>query len=208
MNKALLFALFIIVSTCGKAQEISIDKEFENITEVKVNVVFSDIEIDAVDENTVKVNGYINYSNTKHKYEIKAYKKGTTLIVEVEHPRKLRGNASGQFHITMPALTDVDVNTVSGDISLNGVGQKFVRLNTVSGKIKAENIGSDIKANSISGDIEVMEAKGNLNLNSISGDQTISDVDGNFNGTSISGDFNISNLKGNRKISTISGSVR
>ncbi|MCU4165150.1 DUF4097 family beta strand repeat-containing protein [Carboxylicivirga caseinilyticus] len=208
MQKYLFITLLLSFSTLINAQEVTINESFENVTNVEVNTVFSDIEIVAIEGEAVTVDGYVRYSNPNQEYEIKAYKKGTTLYVTVEHPKRSKGNASGKFNIKMPAMTDVNINTVSAYVMVQGVGQKFVKINTVSGDILAEKIGSDMKGNTVSGDIEVKDLKGNLKLNTISGDMSISDVDGNFNGTSISGDFHIVNLKGDRSISTISGSIR
>jgi len=208
MQKYLFILVLLSASVFSYAQEVTINESFENITTVEINTVFSDIEIYASEGNKVTVDGYVHYSNANQKYEIKAVKKGTTLYVSVEHPKRSKGNASGKFTLHMPAMTDIDLNTVSGNVIIEGVGQKFVKFNTVSGDIMAEKIGSNLKGNTVSGDIEVKDIKGNLKLSSISGDMSITDVDGNFDGSSISGDFRIINLKGNRNISTISGSVR
>ncbi|MBS2097740.1 DUF4097 family beta strand repeat-containing protein [Carboxylicivirga linearis] len=208
MQKFLFILILLSVGRYTSAQEVTINESFENITTVEINTIFSDIEIYESEGNKVTVDGYVRYSNSNQEYEIKAIKKGTTLYVSVEHPKRSKGNASGKFKLTMPAMTDVSLNTVSGNVIIQGVGQKFVKFNTVSGDVLAEKIGSNLKGNTVSGDIEVKDIKGNLKLSSISGDQSISDVDGNFDGSSISGDFRINNLKGNRNISTISGSVR
>nr|WP_321452228.1 DUF4097 family beta strand repeat-containing protein [uncultured Carboxylicivirga sp.] len=208
MQKVLLFALLMIIATLGKAQEVTINQSFDNVTDVVINTISSDIDITSTSGNSVQVEGYIRYSQAKEQYEIEAYMKGTTLYVSVKYPKRSRGNVSGKFNLTMPSMTDVDINTVSGNVVIKGIGQKMVKVNTVSGDLYAEKIGSDMKGSTVSGDIEITDIKGNLKLSSVSGDQSITDVDGNFNGSSISGDFRITNLKGNKNISTISGSVR
>lgn len=208
MKKYFLFVLLVALPVITSAQEVKVNESFENITEIDINLIFSDVEVEAVSGNTVSVEGLLEWSHSKDEYEIIVQKKGTTLVVEVDHPRNSRGKASGKFHIKAPTLTDVKINTVSGNMRIVGVGQRLVKFNTVSGDIVAEKIGSDLKGNTVSGDVMASHIKGHINLSTISGDQTISDVDGNFKGSSISGDFKISNLKGNREISTISGSVR
>jgi len=204
----LAICLCFVVFVNAQNKSVSIDKTFEDITEVEVNVIFSDVTIKAVEGNTVSVKGSIEWERAKDIYEIKTHQSGTTLIIEVDHPRNVKGNASGEFYITMPRMTDADINNVSGDIEVNGIGQRKVKCNTVSGNITAENIGSDVSANSVSGDIILSKIKGNAKSNTVSGDHSLSDIDGNLKGGSVSGDFKITNLKGNKEISTISGSVR
>ena len=204
----LIALLCIIALVSAQNKNVSIDKTFENITDVKVNVIFSDVVVKAAEGNTVSVKGSIQWERTKNNYEIKTRQSGTILIVEVVHPRNTKGNASGEFYITMPAMTDVDISSISGDIMVDGVGQRKVKCNAVSGDITAQQIGSDVYAGSVSGDIRLSNIKGNAKANTVSGDLTLSNIDGNFKGSSVSGDFNVTNLKGTREISTVSGSVR
>ncbi|WP_212188763.1 DUF4097 family beta strand repeat-containing protein [Carboxylicivirga sediminis] len=211
MMKQLTILIGLLICTLvafGQTKKVEVDKTFDNITDVEVNVVFSDVVVEAADGNTVHVTGSLTWDRDKDEYEIVTRQSGTTLYVEVKHPRNSRGSAEGQFYITMPAMTDVDVNSVSGDIKVSGVGQRKVKCNTVSGDIVAEKIGSDISANTVSGDIALNGVKGNAKSNTVSGDAELSDIDGNLKGNSVSGDFRITNLKGNREISTLSGSVR
>jgi len=210
MKKILTFIGIICICATLHSQnrKVEVDKTFENITEVEVNVVFSEVVIESTSGNEVRVQGSINWEREKDDYEIVTRKSGTTLIVEVEHPRNSRGSASGKFHITMPTMTDADVNSVSGDIEITGIGQRKVKCNNVSGDITANKIGSDISANTVSGDITLNDIKGNAKSNTVSGDAELSNIDGNLKGNSVSGDFRIINLKGNREINTLSGSIR
>ncbi len=205
----ILISLTILsVFACAQSKKVEVDKTFENITNVEVNVVFSDVVVEAAEGNTVHVTGSLSWTRERDEYEIVTRQSGTTLYVEVKHPRNSRGGANGQFHITMPAMTDVDVNSVSGDIKVSGVGQRKVKCNNVSGDIIAQKIGSDLSANTVSGDISMNGVKGNAKSNTVSGDAELANIDGNLKGNSVSGDFRITNLKGNREISTLSGSVR
>ncbi len=210
MKQFTILIALIALSFGLQAQDrkVEVDKTFDNITNVEVNVVFSDVTVEVAEGNTVHVTGSLTWDREKDEYEITTRQSGTTLIVEVKHPRNSKGSASGSFHITMPAMTDADINTVSGDIQVSGVGQRIVKCNTVSGDILAQKIGSDLSTNTVSGDITMKGVKGNAKSNTVSGDAELSDIDGNLKGNSVSGDFRITNLKGNREINTLSGSVR
>ncbi|MBK3516363.1 DUF4097 family beta strand repeat-containing protein [Carboxylicivirga marina] len=208
--KKLLILIGLVGFTLTFAQDrkVEVDKKFKNITDVEINVVFSDVVIEQASGSGVHVTGSVTWSRDKDVYDIITRQSGTTLIVEVDHPRNSKGSASGQFYITMPAMTDADVNSVSGDIKVTGVGQRKVKCNTVSGDIVAHKIGSDVSANTVSGDIVLDGVKGSAKSNTVSGDAELLNIDGNLKGNSVSGSFRIVNLKGNREISTLSGSIR
>lgn len=208
MRQLLLIGLFTVISLLGTAQEAKIDETFENITDIEVDVIFSNINIEATDGNTVSVKGLIEWSNAKQDFEIITEVRGTTLHIEVDHPRNVKGNTSGNFDIKLPALTDVKVNTISGNVNAAGVGQQSIKLNSISGNLNGEKLTGDVKATTISGNIYLSDIKGHVKTSSISGNLKLIDVDGNLKGSSVSGDFRIENLKGNKEISTVSGSVR
>ncbi len=203
----LVMSLFFLI---GKAQtqRFDVDNSFSGISDIDVSMVFSDIFIEKAEGEQVKVNGYIEWDSNK-KYEIKAYKKGSTLVVELENGHKsYSGKASGKLYITMPSSVNAEVSVVSGNINISGVGSDDVECNSVSGDITAEDIGCDIELNSVSGDIKVVAVDGDVESNTVSGDTYISKIKGDFEGNSISGDFTISELSGSRDISTLSGRVR
>ncbi|WP_430810033.1 MULTISPECIES: hypothetical protein [unclassified Carboxylicivirga] len=209
MSKYLLttLSLFLGFSMLAKGQSISVDKQFENITNVEINVVFSDVHIEAGDGNTVHITGSIQAERNVEDYEITTKKQGTTLYLEVEHPRRTKGKVKGHFHLIMPSMTDVVINSVSGKQVVSGIGQRMVSCNTVSGNITANKIGSKLSINTVSGDYSVDGVRGDVKTNSVSGDGRLSNIDGNLKGNSVSGDFTISHLKGTREITTLAGNV-
>jgi len=210
MRRLITFIALMAVTTFVFAQnnQVEINKSFPNITEVIVDVVFCQVDIQASEDADVSVEGIIKWEKEKYQYEFVTKVSGTTLHVEVKHPRNSKGRTSGKIILKMPAMTDIDVSSVSGNISASGVGQRYVKLNTVSGEIEASKIGSKVKASSVSGNIQLTDINGHVSTSTISGNQHLADVSGNLKGSSISGNFKIINLKGNREISTVSGSVR
>jgi len=210
MKRLITFTALLTFATFVFAQEnqVEINKSFPNITEVIVDVVFCEVDIQASEDADVSVEGLIKWQKEKHQYEFVTKVSGTTLHVEVKHPRHSKGRTIGKIALKMPAMTDIDVSSVSGNIRASGVGQRYVKLNTVSGEIEASKIGSKVKASSVSGNIQLTDINGHVSTSTISGNQHLADVSGNLKGSSISGNFKIINLKGNREISTLSGSVR
>lgn len=210
MKRLITFIAMTAFATFVFAQEnrVEINKSFPNITEVIVDVVFCNIDIQPSDDSNVIIKGYIEWNKKNDTFQFETKVKGTTLYVNVKHPKKFKSSTSGKISLTMPAMTDIDVSSVSGNILASGVGQRYVKLSTVSGDIEASKIGSKVKASSVSGNIQLTDINGHVSTSTISGNQHLADVSGNLKGSSISGNFKIINLKGNREISTVSGSVR
>lgn len=210
MRRLITFIALTAFATFVFAQEnqVEINKSFPNITEVIVDVVFCEVNIVASEEADVSVKGYIQWDKKSDQFQFETKVNGTTLYIDVKHPKKYRSRTSGNLSLVMPVMTDIDVSSVSGNIQASGVGQRYVKLSTVSGDIKATKIGSKVKASSVSGNIQLTNINGHVSTSTISGNQHLADVEGNLKGSSISGNFKITNLKGNREISTVSGSVR
>ncbi len=109
--------------------------------------------------------------------------------------------------------SDIDVNTVSGDVEIQGEGEKgYARFSTVSGDIDVENLAGEIEITSVSGDLVIADGsfervqanttssdvvyhaalvgKARLDLETINGD-----VDIQFNGD-VSARFDIETFNG------------
>ena len=61
--------------------------------------------------------------------------------------------------ISEAAGADVEIETVSGDVELQGDDQEMVaELSSVSGDVEAQNLAGEVTANSVSGDVYLIES--------------------------------------------------
>ena len=81
------------------------------------------------------------------------------------------GNNNADLEITVPDTTTIQVQTVSGDIAVDGVDGNLT-LNTVSGSVSAEHVGGQMVVTSTSGDVKVSDSllKGQSTFKTTSGD--------------------------------------
>jgi hypothetical protein len=110
--------------------------------------------------------------------------------------------------IAVPAGTDVDAGTVSGDGLVSGLAGR-IRVSSVSGSVISDSTEGSLGANTVSGEAIVRNHSGDLALNSVSGELTGS---GNLSGikaNSGTGDMTFDCWGPVRKISTnsVSGAV-
>jgi len=77
------------------------------------------------------------------------------------------------FDITVPRECAIDAQTVSGELSVEGV-RGPVEIQTVSGDARLEDVQGPMRLKSVSGDVDCRRYVGHLEGNTVSGDVTLS----------------------------------
>jgi DUF4097 and DUF4098 domain-containing protein YvlB len=128
--------------------------------------------------------------------EVRIEQKGNDIFVEphlYEQERSWLDLFRGKrfrvdFEITVPRETAVSVQTVSGDLDLNGT----------RGPARVE---------SVSGDVNIEDLQGPMRIKSVSGDVQCTDYVGSVEGSSVSGDVDIRGRVRNCELHTVSGDI-
>jgi hypothetical protein len=76
------------------------------------------------------------------------------------------------FDITVPSECAVDAQTVSGELSVEGVHGP-IEVQTVSGDVRLEDVQGPMRLKSVSGDVDCRRYIGHLEGNAVSGDVTV-----------------------------------
>ena len=112
--------------------------------------------------------------------EVRMEKRGDELLVEPHLYEQERGwidlfrgkRFRVDFDITVPAECAVDAQTVSGELSVEGVHGP-IEIQTVSGDVRLEDVQGPMRLKSVSGDVDCRRYVGHLEGNAVSGDVTI-----------------------------------
>ena len=137
--------------------------------------------------------------------EFEVFKTGDR--VSVRHPSRWgRRGRNSRIIAHVPAGTDVELSSTSGDVRLVGrLG--VVRLHTASGDIEMGD-AARVDVTTASGEFSCGEIDGDATVSSVSGDCTMRRVGGRLDATVTSGDVRIDRCDGEVAIASTSGDVR
>lgn len=112
------------------------------------------------------------------------------------------------YEIALPPNSNVDVRSVSGDLSITGPVANVDAM-TTSGALHIEEVKGRLMAKTVSGNLTLRRCEGDLvTVNSVSGDLVLDGVRGRVDGKSVSGNIRFSNAHGTKlNLLTTSGDV-
>jgi DUF4097 and DUF4098 domain-containing protein YvlB len=110
-----------------------------------------------------------------HTPRLRAVKDGMTVRMDGNCPAISFGPCSATIVLHVPAGTDVDVQSTSGDLTASGLDGS-VRLETGSGDLNATALSGDADLRTASGDVNARALAGDIALKTASGDVNASDL--------------------------------
>lgn len=171
-----------------------------------------EVKIDAL-----KVSKASTVSNAKEnaaKVQIIVEKEGNILKIETEYPENKKQwkrdsiNVSVDYKLTIPAKASVKINSVSGNVDLEGIGGA-VKVKPVSGNVTINNAHKGVDIDGVSGDIDVRNITGDAYLKAISGKVEARGIRGSITASVVSGRIDLRDVSAADKVdaSAISGSI-
>lgn len=113
--------------------------------------------------------------------KVETKRSGSTLYIKITRQGSVTtaSSVSGSFRLSAPASADVTVNTVSGDVKIEGLGGD-VAIDTVSGDIDVDDSPGKIDVNTVSGEVETIlgEDMDAFSASTVSGDVRIEAPEG------------------------------
>lgn len=191
------------------AQDGKIDKSFEDINRIDMEIGAGDVVI--VKSATNKVRVMVEFDSDEEENKPRIEKRGKKLIIKER--RKGRNyffnnrSSRHEWHLEVPNGLELEFSTGSGDVDVTGVEFTEAELNSGSGKIKYTDGSGDARINTGSGRITVKNHKGNIKSNTGSGGIELSKIDGRVHGNTGSGDIRVQNSKGGFRLNTGSGDI-
>jgi len=128
-------------------------------------------------------------------------------VIEVGHSLH-ENNVSIDYYITVPKGTEVEANSASGDIYVDGV-EGALRARSASGDLHASGVKGPLYLHDTSGDIRAsIDQSPNVEAQDISGDITLNNVRSMLQANTVSGDLTISGAPADGwRLHSVSGDV-
>jgi hypothetical protein len=111
------------------------------------------------------------------------------------------------WEISLPARTDLDIDTSGGKISVIGIEGRST-LDASGGGIHIEDLAGDLRADSSGGSITAIRVGGNVELDSSGGGITVTDVGGWLRADTSGGGSRIENVRGDITADSSGGGIQ
>lgn len=153
---------------------------------VNVSNISGSVTVRGWSRNEVEVRGTLGRDVEELIFE----RSGNKVTIKVKLPKGKSRSSDADLRISVPAMSSLDIGTVSADIDIADV-KGFQSLHTVSGDVTVESAGGDVTAEAVSGDIEVdgVGQDGQFKANAVSGDVTFFRVSGSISIETVTGDL-------------------
>lgn len=202
---ALLLAAAVLPATA--ATPINQTRPLDPRGRVEVDNVKGRVEVVAWNRPEVQLSGSLG--NGVEKLSVEGDSK--VLRIKVQYPARGRNAEPSRLVLQVPLLADLEVDTVSADISVSGVASRELELQSVSGGITANGAPGRGKISTVSGDIQLAMNTPRLRVETVSGKLV---TQGRLNGEialeSVSGDVRLNTLGErvrNLSANTVSGDM-
>jgi DUF4097 and DUF4098 domain-containing protein YvlB len=151
----------------------------------------------------------IEYEKSREEIEVVFEQQGDVVEVEVKYPSRHSGRGEVSFVVTIPPNTQVELESVSGNIRAGELGGGG-KLESVSGNVTLRKASGEFELGSVSGNLILEESAGTFRLGSVSGNVTATGLGkGQLSMESVSGNLRLESatLAGSYDLESTSGSV-
>ena len=172
---------------------------------VEIDNLKGRIQVRAWNRNEVRITGSLGEGVEKLVVE----GQGDHLLVRAQYPKQIgawRGDRTGptNLQLQVPLRADLDIQSVSADIDIDGVAPGELGIDTVSGRVVVAAAPDHADITTVSGDVQATLNSSDVKVETVSGDALVSGrLKGQVHGETVSGRLSIdSNGENLRRLST------
>ncbi|MBN1884755.1 MAG: DUF4097 family beta strand repeat protein [Candidatus Krumholzibacteriota bacterium] len=179
------------------------EKAFDGIERIEIKVVTGRCVVTKSGGDKVTVRVESRYDDPDA-VEIRIDRDDDVLEIEEEFHDSSDGYC--EIYVTVPDGIEIDFNSASGGMSIEGVTGEFA-ASTASGGYRIEECAGRFRLSTASGDYRIEKCTGRFRLSTASGDVDAIDCRGDFDMSTASGDVDAIDCRGDFELSTASGNV-
>lgn len=166
------------------------------------------VEVRGWDRPEVKITGSLGEGVEKFVLEGDR----NVLHIEVKYPSRSKRTEPTVLILQVPLRAELEIDTVSADITVHGMAAREMALESVSGDITANGAPGRAKVESVSGDLNLTFNSSDVAVSTVSGDLTLNGrLTGEVSVETVAGDVRVDS-KGEKlssfRAGTVSGDVQ
>ena len=160
---------------------------------VEIDNLKGRIQVRAWNRNEVRITGSLGAGVEKLVVE----GQGDHLLVRAQYPKQIgawRGDRTGptNLQLQVPLRADLDIQSVSADIDIDGVAPGELGIDTVSGRVVVAAAPDHADITTVSGDVQATLNSSDVKVETVSGDASLSGrLKGQVHGETVSGRLSI-----------------
>jgi len=189
---SIVLILMISSITLYAQKEKKIEKTFSGKSEIKIKLVLGSCYINKSNDNNIHV--HLIHSYNEGDFEPKFKEKSKSVVVQEKFYGDDHDGGYSKWTISIPENMEVDFNSATGDLFLDGVSDVEIDGSSGTGEIEIENASGEFKLNSGTGYVQVADSKGEFDLNSGTGRVKIKNSQGDFDANSGTGNVEATDI--------------
>ena len=160
---------------------------------VEIDNLKGRIQVRAWNRNEVRITGSLGEGVEKLVVE----GQGDHLLVRAQYPKQIgawRGDRTGptNLQLQVPLRADLDIQSVSADIDIDGVAPGELGIDTVRGRVVVAAAPDHADITTVSGDVQATLNSSDVKVETVSGDASLSGrLKGQVHGETVSGRLSI-----------------
>jgi len=176
-------------------EEKTVNKTFEGIEEIEIELVLGDCEITKGADNKIHV--LVTYTHSSDNFEPIFRERSGRLNLE-EKFRGKNGEGDSHWELKIPDGIEVEFESATGNLLLTNLTTEL-EGSSGTGNIEVRNSSGEFELNSGTGKVEIKDSQGEFELNSGTGRVSVEMCEGEFDANSGTGKVEAINIKVNSK---------
>jgi hypothetical protein len=188
---SVIIIMVFFLSVLWAQEEKSLNKTFEGIEKIEINLVLGSCEITRGNDQKISIK--LTYTHSEDYFEPVLRQVSNRLTVE-EKFRGKNGEGDSYWILEIPDGMDIEFESATGNLFMTGV-EAELDGSSGTGNIEISNASGEFDLSSGTGNIEVKDSKGDFELNSGTGKVILEMCEGDFDANSGTGKVEASKIK-------------
>jgi hypothetical protein len=187
---SIIFLGLLIVNLLFAQTEKVVEKTFDDVSKIELDLVLGDCEISRGTDSKVKVR--LTYSHSEDYFEPSFRFSDGRLLLE-EHFNGKNGEGDSYWVLEVPNGLDIEFESATGNLVVSNL-ETELDGSSGTGNIELSNSSGEFDLNSGTGNIKVKDSKGEFELNSGTGRVSLENCEGEFDANSGTGKVEAENI--------------